>query len=57
MLTTQDMLDDLHDGMDNTSHRLKRETKHVEYITEKTKTGGLYSTSFFVDVATAEPQS
>lgn len=36
-----EMLGDLNAGMDNTQRRLKRETKHVEYITEKTKTGGM----------------
>jgi hypothetical protein len=43
-LIVSDMLSDLREGMDNTHVRLKRETKHTEYITEKTKTGSMLQT-------------
>ena len=35
------MLDDIDEGMTNTGSRLRRVTKHVEYISEKTKTTGM----------------
>ena len=35
------MLGDIDEGLTNTGSRLRRETKHVEYISEKTKTGGM----------------
>lgn len=35
------MLTDLSDGMDNTQHRLTRETEHVVRVTEKAKAGGM----------------
>eukprot|EP00041_Stephanoeca_diplocostata_P002910 m.30573 g.30573 ORF g.30573 m.30573 type:complete len:250 (+) comp13875_c0_seq2:172-921(+) len=36
-----DMLDELGEAMDNTDHRLTRETQHVIRVTEKAKSGGM----------------
>eukprot|EP00043_Microstomoeca_roanoka_P000214 m.27198 g.27198 ORF g.27198 m.27198 type:complete len:129 (-) comp10187_c0_seq1:578-964(-) len=47
----EEMLDDLHDGMSHTGMRLKRETQHVAYVSEKAKATGLCCTIFLLIVA------
>jgi hypothetical protein len=42
------MLDDLNRGIDNTSTRLNRETKHIIHISEKAKTNGERPRKLFV---------
>ncbi|EDQ84461.1 uncharacterized protein MONBRDRAFT_39273 [Monosiga brevicollis MX1] len=37
-----EMLDELGQGMDITDRRLKRETEHVVYVSEKAKAGGMF---------------
>eukprot|EP00049_Salpingoeca_infusionum_P005202 m.89264 g.89264 ORF g.89264 m.89264 type:complete len:85 (+) comp12888_c0_seq1:723-977(+) len=46
-----DMLDDLGEGMDGANQRLRHQTRHVEHVNQKAKSGGMCCTIFLLIVA------